>query len=123
MPPGWPAMPKKSAGPRRAIWPLSCVRPTCMTSAFMPPKKKYNSTAPRYQEKEGPAVARAIMEKLNARPELIDRICDIIGHHHHPRAEETVEFKAVYDGDRIANLEEKQKNRAIAQKKAGPGDR
>jgi hypothetical protein len=35
-------------------------------------------------------------------------VCDIIGHHH-PRAEESINFKSVYDADMIANLEEKQK--------------
>ena len=39
-------------------------------------------------------------------------MCDIIGHHHTPRADETINFKVVYDADLIANLEEKQKETA-----------
>ena len=46
------------------------------------------------------------MAKLSASREIIDEVCDIIGHHHHPRADETVNFKIVYDADLITNLEE-----------------
>ena len=40
---------------------------------------------------------------------MIDEVCDIIGHHHTPRSEETVNFKVMYDADLIVNLDEKQK--------------
>jgi hypothetical protein len=40
---------------------------------------------------------------------LIQEVCDLIGHHHWPREEETINFKVLYDADLIANLEEKQK--------------
>ncbi len=72
-------------------------------------ERKFNSSAARYQHQEGPPVAREILEKLGAGPELIDEVCDIIGHHHTPRPEETVNFKVLYDADLIVNLEEKQK--------------
>jgi HD superfamily phosphodiesterase len=72
-------------------------------------EKKYNSTAAKYQEQEGPPIARSIMIRLGAKEELIEEVCDIIGHHHHPRSEETLNFKVLYDADLITNLEEKQK--------------
>jgi hypothetical protein len=53
------------------------------------------------------------MIKLGAKEELIEEVCDIIGHHHHPRTEETANFKVVYDSDLIANLEEKHKESPI----------
>jgi hypothetical protein len=37
---------------------------------------------------------------------LIDEVCDIVAHHHHPRLEETTNFKCLYDADLITNLEE-----------------
>jgi len=76
-------------------------------------ERKYQSTLARYQEQEGPPVARAILEQVGGRPELIDEVCDIIGHHHHPRPQETVNFKALYDADLIVNLEEKEKETPI----------
>ncbi|MGA7875944.1 MAG: HD domain-containing protein [Desulfoferrobacter sp.] len=73
-------------------------------------ERKYNSTAARYQEEEGPPIAREILASLGAREDLIDEVCDIIGHHHHPRAEETLNFKILYDADLIVNLEENHKD-------------
>lgn len=78
-------------------------------------EEKYNSNAPKYQELEGPPIARGILEKLGARPEMIEEVCDIVGHHHHPREEETLSFKVLYDADLITNLEEDMKEKAIDQ--------
>ena len=72
-------------------------------------ERKFNSSAPKYQHHEGPPVARDILTTLGANEGLIDEVCDIIGHHHLPRKEETENFKALYDADLIANIEEKQK--------------
>ena len=72
-------------------------------------EKKHNSSSPKYQHVEGPPVAREILEKLGAEEGIIDEVCDIIGHHHDPRPDETVNFKVLYDADLIVNLEEKQK--------------
>jgi len=75
-------------------------------------ERKYQSTEAKYQEEEGPPIARDILTKLGAQPDLIDEVCDIIAHHHHARAEETINYKAVYDADLIVNLEENQKGNA-----------
>jgi len=70
-------------------------------------ERKYQSSAAPYQEQEGLAIARTILTNLGADSELIDEVCDIIGHHHHPRDQETANFKIVFDADQIVNLEEK----------------
>jgi HD superfamily phosphodiesterase len=72
-------------------------------------ERKYNSASPKYQHIEGPPIARSILEKLGAKEPLIQEVCDLIGHHHRPREEETINFKVLYDADLIADLEEKQK--------------
>ncbi|CAN2041217.1 HD domain-containing protein [Candidatus Magnetomoraceae bacterium gMMP-15] len=77
-------------------------------------EKKYNSSAAKYQEKEGPVIARSILEKLGAAKKIIDEVCDIIGHHHHPRENETINFKVLYDADRIANIEDNHKDSSIS---------
>lgn len=74
-------------------------------------ERKYNSTAARYQEEEGPPIAREILERLGARSELIEEVCDIIAHHHHPREVETLNYKCLYDADLIVNLEESRKEK------------
>jgi HD superfamily phosphohydrolase YqeK len=72
-------------------------------------ERKYGSNEARYQEQEGPPVAREILRRLGAASELIEEVCDIIGHHHHPRNEETVNFKILFDADLIVNIEENHK--------------
>jgi len=72
-------------------------------------ERKYQSTAANTLEEEGPPIAREILIKLGAKQGLIDEVCDIIPHHHHPKGDETVNFKSLYDADLITNLEEKQK--------------
>lgn len=79
-------------------------------------ERKHNSTAARYQEEEGPPIARAILEKTGTKAALIDEVCDIVGHHHHPRENETVNFKVLYDADLITNLEEE-----LKEKQTDPG--
>ena len=76
-------------------------------------ERKYQSTAARYQEEEGPPIAREILSGLEAREEIIEEVCDIVAHHHHPEPEETVNFKSLYDADLITNLEEKNKEHPI----------
>jgi len=80
-------------------------------------ERKYNSTAARYQHKEGPPIARDILTRLGAREELTDEVCDIIGRHHHPRDEETLNFKILYDSDLIVNLEEHQEDKKTKREK------
>jgi putative nucleotidyltransferase with HDIG domain len=80
-------------------------------------ERKHGSTEARYQEEEGPPIAREILAKLGTSGTIIDEVCDIVGNHHHPRSEETVNFKAVYDADLIVNLEEKDKEEKIGKEK------
>jgi len=80
-------------------------------------EKKHKSTAPKHQEQEGPPIARSILEKLGAKEEMITEVCDIVGHHHHPRPEETDNFKALYDADLIANIEDNHKEKSINDEK------
>jgi HD superfamily phosphohydrolase YqeK len=80
-------------------------------------ERKYNSSAARYQEEEGPPIAREILAKLGARADLIAEVCDIISHHHHPRDGDTLNFQCLYDADLIVNLEENHREQPIAQER------
>ena len=72
-------------------------------------EKKHGSSAAKYQEKEGPPIAKSILIKLGANEKLIDEVCNIIGHHHHPKADESINFRVLYDADLITNIEENHK--------------
>ena len=70
-------------------------------------EKRYQNAEAKYQEELGPQVARTLLESLRADAKLIEEVCDIIGHHHHPRTQETDNFKVLYDADYIVNLEDR----------------
>ncbi|WP_417914423.1 HD domain-containing protein [Candidatus Electronema sp. JM] len=78
-------------------------------------ERKFNSSLARYQHSEGPPVARELLTALKAQPELIDEVCDIIGHHHSPRETETVNFKVLYDADLIVNMTEEHQDKPLSQ--------
>lgn len=67
-------------------------------------EKKYNSSAPKYQEIEGPPVAREILKSLKIDQNIIDEICEIIANHHSPGNVDTYNFKLLYDADWLVNL-------------------
>ena len=67
-------------------------------------EKKYGSSAPRYQEIEGPPVARNILSSLSIKGSIIDEVCEIIGNHHSPGKINTYNFSLLYDADWLVNL-------------------
>ena len=69
-------------------------------------ERQYGSHSGHYQEMEGPAIAREILERLGVQKEMIDEICDIIGHHHSPREEEKLNFQVLFEADWLVNIEE-----------------
>ena len=77
-------------------------------------ERKHETVDAGHHEEEGVRIAKEILNKLGAREELIDEVCDIIGHHHNPLDKETLNFKILYDADLIVNLQEAMKNRETA---------
>jgi metal dependent phosphohydrolase len=67
-------------------------------------ERKYNSSASRYQEQEGPAVARAILEPYHLDAKTVDRICYIIGNHHTYTKIDGIDFQILVEADFIVNI-------------------
>lgn len=67
---------------------------------------KHGSAAPRYQEEEGPPIARKMLLAAGMTLAEIDEICAIVGHHHTPGVVDTPSFRVVYDADCIVNSSE-----------------
>lgn len=67
-------------------------------------ERKYGSTGGKYQEKEGPPIARRILTRLGFEPNQIEEICEIIAHHHSPGKINTRNFSLLYDADWLVNL-------------------
>jgi HD superfamily phosphodiesterase len=67
-------------------------------------ERKHGSTAGRYQEIEGPPIARRIMEGLGLDEETIEHVCRIVGSHHSAGDIDTLEFRIVWDADWLVNI-------------------
>ena len=67
-------------------------------------ERKHGSTGGKFQEIEGPPVARQILTGLGHEPDQIDEICEIIAHHHSPEKITTRNFGILYDADWLVNL-------------------
>lgn len=79
---------------------------------------KYGSSAGKYQEIEGPSVAREMLENLNIEEDIIDRVCYIIGHHHTYDCIEGLDYQILVEADFLVNLDEHQSSKdAIAHAK------
>lgn len=66
-------------------------------------ERKHGSAEPRYQHEEGPPITRAILSKLNVRPDILERVCFIVGNHHTRSMIDNVDFQVVYEADYIVN--------------------
>jgi len=69
-------------------------------------ERKYGSCAGPYQEKEGPPVAREILEGLGAPEHVISSVCALVGSHHTPAGIDSPEFRILWDADALVNLAE-----------------
>ncbi|MEK7354729.1 MAG: HD domain-containing protein [Chloroflexota bacterium] len=69
-------------------------------------EKKYGSASGKYQEIEGPPIAREILTGLKFGQSQIAEICEIIAHHHSPGKINTRNFKILYDADWLVNLKD-----------------
>ena len=66
-------------------------------------QRKYGSIDAIYQEKEGPTVARKILQKVGYNKN-IDRICFVIGNHHTPSKIDGIDFQIQWEADLLENL-------------------
>jgi len=69
-------------------------------------ERKYGSSAARYQEIEGPPIARRIMRDVGLDETTIDKVLSIVESHHSGRDIDAPEFNIVWDSDRLANIPE-----------------
>ncbi len=75
-------------------------------------ERKHGSSAGRYQEIEGPPIAREILAKFNFSSDDIEHICRIIGSHHSGKDIDTIEFGIVWDSDWLVNIPAEFTNRS-----------
>lgn len=69
-------------------------------------ERKYGSSAGKYQEIEGPSIAREILSKYDLDEVTIEHVCKIIANHHSAKDIDTTEFRIIWDADWLVNIRE-----------------
>lgn len=67
-------------------------------------ERKHNSCSGKYQEIEGPPIAREILVALGVDAARIEHICKIVANHHSARDIDTQEFRIIWDADWLVNI-------------------
>lgn len=69
-------------------------------------EKKYNSSAGKYQEIEGPNIAKELLLEFNINNRILDRICFLIGHHHTYSKIDKIDYQILIESDFLVNIYE-----------------
>lgn len=67
-------------------------------------ERNYHSTAGKYQQIEGPPIARRILSELGAPAKIIDRVCFITGNHHTYTRIDGIDFQIIVEADFLVNF-------------------
>jgi len=69
-------------------------------------EQKYNSSAGKYQQIEGPKVAQEMLKILDYNEVIIERVCFLIAHHHVYTNIDDVDYQILVEADFLVNIEE-----------------
>ncbi len=67
-------------------------------------ERKHGSTAGKYQELEGPPIARDILSRIGVSDLVIDRVCYLVGHHHSYSIGKGNDFQVLIEADFLVNI-------------------
>ncbi|MDL2279517.1 HD domain-containing protein [Desulfovibrio sp. OttesenSCG-928-G11] len=69
-----------------------------------PAMEKHGSGSGKYQELEGPPVARAMLENLAYTSDVIDRVCYLVGRHHTYTNIDGIDYQILIEADFLVNM-------------------
>lgn len=69
-------------------------------------ERKYGSCDGKYQEIEGPVVAKEMLEQLGVEKEVVERVCYLIGHHHTYDQVNGMDYQILIEADFFVNAYE-----------------
>lgn len=73
-------------------------------------ERKYGSCDGKYQEIEGPVIAREMLERLGVEKEIVERVCFLIGHHHTYDQVDGIDYQILIEADFFVNAYEGEMN-------------
>lgn len=71
-----------------------------------PAEAKYGRCDGKLQEQEGPAVAKKMLARCGALPEMSQRVCYLVGHHHTYNAINGIDYQILVEADFLVNIYE-----------------
>ena len=69
-------------------------------------RRIHGSSDGPHQEKEGAVIARRLLGELGERPDVLERVCFIVGKHHTYKSIDGLDFQIVWEADMLVNLAE-----------------
>ena len=73
---------------------------------ILPAEEKYGSCEGKLKEKEGSAPAREMLSSLSIAPDIIDRVCYLVAHHHTYENVDGIDYRILLEADALVNLYE-----------------
>jgi HD superfamily phosphodiesterase len=73
--------------------------------------EKYNSSAGKHQEVEGPPIAQEILTEIGFEPNIMKRICFLIANHHSYTEDLGIDFQILIEADFLVNIFEDNLNK------------
>ena len=70
-------------------------------------RKKYGSTDAKWQEKEGGALARHLLEEIGYKEEVVSRVSYLVAHHHTYTGVDGLDYQILLEADYLVNANEK----------------
>jgi HD superfamily phosphodiesterase len=67
-------------------------------------ERKYNSSSGKYQELEGPPIAKGILKNIGVPNDIINRVCFLIGNHHSYQNIDGLDFQILIEVDFLVNI-------------------
>jgi HD superfamily phosphodiesterase len=67
-------------------------------------ERKYQSTAGKYQELEGPPIAKDLLLACGVEQSIIERVCFLVGNHHSYQKTDGIDFQILVEADFIVNI-------------------
>ncbi len=71
-----------------------------------PAEEKFGSCEGPLQEKEGPPVAKEMLERLGFEERIVERVCFLVGHHHTYTEIDGMDYQILVEADFLVNLYE-----------------
>lgn len=69
-------------------------------------REKYGNANGKYQEKEGPALAREFLKDFDLGNDEIERVCWLVGHHHTIENVDGIDHRILLEADYLVNAGE-----------------